>query len=60
MRLHINNVNSGKLHELLMKLDGETARSLHPNQCRKIIRAVEVSEQEAVGVNKSYLLLLSM
>ncbi|XP_067943496.1 tRNA dimethylallyltransferase-like isoform X2 [Watersipora subatra] len=42
MRLHINRVNSHKLHELLMRVDLATARTTHPNQSRKILRALEV------------------
>ena len=42
LRLHIDRVDSPKLHSLLMLVDNEVAMTLHPNTGRKIVRAIEV------------------
>lgn len=41
----MNHRDSEELHEMLKKVDPETAAQLHPNNKRKIIRALEVYER---------------
>lgn len=41
----MNHRDSEELHEMLQKVDPETASQLHPNNKRKIIRALEVYER---------------
>lgn len=45
-----DNVNSVKLHNLLKQVDPETANRLHPNDRRKIVRALQVYQK----TNKKY------
>ena len=42
LRLNIHRVDGKKLHNLLMRVDADTARTIHPNTPRKTIRALEV------------------